>query len=218
MELLRMNPHDEKGKLIVFCGLDGCGKSSMIRRLAAHMQKHGVMVELTKEPTSAVRNSDIFRTFMDSPDHDDYAYRSLSLLAASDRVQYNHQVILPALRAGKTVIGDRYFYSCLANLIARGYVHDRWIYEVSESIARPDFSFFLDVPVSLAVERVRSRAEEKDRYIDMPLQDRLREVYREICQKNDGFLIPSDRGEEETFSHILSILEGKKHEYNAQNM
>ena len=32
MEALNMKPHGGKGRLITFCGLDGCGKSTMIRR------------------------------------------------------------------------------------------------------------------------------------------------------------------------------------------
>ena len=134
MEALNMKPHGGKGRLITFCGLDGCGKSTMIRRTEAYLTSLGYPVLLTKQPTDFVRRSDIFRTYMDAENHDAYDYRSLSLLAASDRVQHGNRVVLPALLAGKTVVSDRYFYSCLANLRARGYEDDRRIYEVAQSI------------------------------------------------------------------------------------
>ena len=60
------------GKLITFCGLDGCGKTTQIKRLAKWLEENGHKVYLTKQPTDFVRESDIFRTYMDSPEHDDY--------------------------------------------------------------------------------------------------------------------------------------------------
>lgn len=207
MEALNMKPHGGSGCLITFCGLDGCGKSTMIRKTEEYLASLGYPVFLTKQPTDFVRRSDIFRTYMDSENHDAYDYRSLSLLAASDRVQHGNRVVLPALLAGKTVISDRYFYSCLANLRARGYKDDKWIYEVAESIPKPDLAFFLDIPVEIAVKRVRSREEEKDRYIDMELQYRLRGEYLEIARKNGGVLISTEMAEEETFAKIREKLD-----------
>lgn len=161
MDHLHMYEHGTPGLLITFCGLDGCGKTTMIRRLTAFLQHAGIEPLLTKQPTNAVRQSEIFRTYMDSPEHAQYEYRSLSLLAASDRVQHANKLILPALRQKKIVISDRYFYSCVANLRARGYEKDRWINEISAYIPKPDIAFFLDTPVSAAVARVRRRPEEK---------------------------------------------------------
>lgn len=206
MKKLKMRPNETSGLLITFCGLDGCGKTTMINRLTADLQKkHNVF--LTKQPTDFVRKSDIFRTYMDYPDHNAYDYRSLSLLAASDRVQHSNRVIEPEMKAGKVVISDRYFYSCLANLHARGFEKDNWIYEIAESIVKPDIAFFFDVPVETAVKRVRSRAAEKDRYIDMELQYRLREEYIRICKENGGVLISTEEPEEQCFSVIKRTVE-----------
>ena len=202
MKKLRMKPHNTKGKLITFCGLDGCGKSTMIKLLTEAFEKEGIDFIVTKQPTDAMRNTEIFRTFMDCPDNSSYEYRSLSLMAAADRIQHANKVILPALKEGKVVICDRYFYSCLANLRARGYVDDEWIYEISEHIPRPDVAFFLDVPVKTAVGRVREREEEKDRYIDMLLQYLLRDEYIDISEKNDGTLINSGMDINKTYSLI----------------
>jgi dTMP kinase len=166
----------------------------------------GISVSLTKQPTDFVRNSDIFRTYMDQPDHDAYDYRALSLLCASDRVQHCNRVVLPILESGAAVVSDRYFYSCLANLRARGYIDDLWIYEVARSVPKPDFAFFLDTPAELAVERVRSRPAEKARYIDVELQARLREEYIGIARENDGILLDSTETPEATHQKILAAL------------
>ena len=206
MKSLNMRPNTTTGFLFTFCGLDGCGKTTMIKRIKEYLEKeYGVF--LTKQPTNAVRESDIFRTYMDNPNHDAYDYRSLSLLAASDRVQHTNKVILPRIEAGEIVISDRYFYSCLANLRARGYKKDKWIYEVAESMVKPDVAFFLDVPVETAVRRVRRRPEEKDRYIDMDLQYKLRDEYIKICKANNGVLISTEMPKEECYTIVKKEIE-----------
>ena len=196
-QVLSLKPHGTPGKLITFCGLDGCGKSTMISMLCRELENKGHEVMITKQPTDLMRSTNIFRTFMDAEDHSQYSYRTLSLMAVADRIQHVNHVILPALQDGKTVICDRYFYSCLANLRARGYEGDNWIYEIAKAeIPSPDLAIFLDVPVDAAVTRVRERPEEKDRYIDMELQCKLHQQYQKICREIHGISISS-------FSDIL---------------
>lgn len=208
---LSMPDHCTQGLLVTFCGLDGCGKTSMIDYLSKEFAEYEPF--LTKQPTDFVRASAIFRTYMDTPDHDAFDYRSLSLLAASDRVQHSNRVILPKLKEGGMVFSDRYLYSCLANLRARGYTSDGWIYEIARSIPRPDVAFFFDIPVEVAMSRVRSRPEEKDRYIDVELQHRLRREYRDICRKNNGILISTGEPIEECYKKVkhavLTALKAK---------
>lgn len=206
MKSLKMRPKRTQGYLFTFCGLDGCGKTTMLTRLKEDLEEN-YCVFLTKQPTDAVRKSEIFRTYMDSPNHDSFDYRSLSLLAASDRLQHVNKVIEPQMKEGKIVISDRYLYSCLANLRARGFRKDKWIYEVAESVVKPDVAFFFDVPVDVAVERVRSREAEKDRYIDMELQYRLRDEYLAICKANHGVLISTEKSIEDCYEIVKNEVE-----------
>ena len=206
MEKLNMRKNQTDGLLITVCGLDGCGKTTMMRRLIEDLEKD-YTVFVTKQPTDYVRKSEIFRTYMDSPNHDAFDYRSLSLLAASDRLQHVSKVIEPELQKGNIVISDRYFYSCLANLRARGFEQDGWIYEVGESVIEPDIAFFFDVPVETAVARVRKRPEEKNRYIDMDLQYKLREEYINICKANGGVLISTVQDKEESYEKVKRVVE-----------
>lgn len=206
MKPLNMRPNETFGYLFSFCGLDGCGKTTMLTRLEKELGEK-FPTFMTKQPTNAVRESDIFRTYMDNPDHDAYDYRSLSLLAASDRLQHVNKVIEPQMAQGKVVISDRYFYSCLANLRARGFENDQWIYEIAESVVKPDVAFFFDVPVETAVKRVRSRIEEKDRYIDMELQYKLRDEYVKICKANNGVLISTEMPIEDCYAIVKREVE-----------
>lgn len=191
--------------------MDGCGKTTLINRLTAYLEELDIAPKLTKQPTPYVRESAIFRTYMDNPNHDQYDYRALSLLCASDRVQHCNRQILPWLTEGETVISDRYFYSCLANLRARGYEKDTWIYEVARSIPRPDVAFFIDVDVETAVARVRSRASERERYIDMELQQKLRREYLSIARDVGGVVISTHQSEEVCFQQVKHAVQEVMH-------
>lgn len=206
MRRLKMRPNQTEGYLFTFCGLDGCGKTTMLTRLKEDLEREHTVL-LTKQPTKAVRTSEVFRTYMDNPDHSAFDYRGLSLLAASDRLQHGKAVIEKAMCEGNVVISDRYIYSCLANLRARGFTKDKWIYEIAESIVKPDVAFFFDVPVDVAISRVRSREEEKDRYIDVELQYKLRDEYRAICKANHGILISTEMPIEDCYTIVKREVE-----------
>lgn len=93
---LKLREHNLPGKLIVFCGLDGSGKTTMIRKLTKKLEEKAVNPILTKQPTKAMRKSEIFRTYMDCEDHSGYAYRSLALMAAAGRKRtlYRYGIVI----------------------------------------------------------------------------------------------------------------------------
>ena len=98
--------------------------------------------------------------------HDDINYRAVQLLTLSDRVQHNHEVIIPALKEGKIIICDRYIYTSIANMKTRNYKNENWFYEVAKEIIKPDISFLAFVEPEIAISRIQAREEEKDRYLD----------------------------------------------------
>ena len=205
---LKMPDSGYDGILITFCGLDGCGKTSIINDVSGYLAtEYGIRPERTKQPTDSVRKSKIFRTYMDDPEHGEYDYRSLSLLAASDRLQHSNKKIMPLLKNGETVISDRYFYSCLANLRARGFTEDSWIYEISRFVPRPDIAFFLDVPVKTAIQRVRQRPDEKNRYVDIELQFRLRQEYLDIAKNNGGIIVSTNQPYQNSFAEVKQHID-----------
>ena len=207
MKALRMRKNDCPGRLITFCGLDGSGKSTMINLLTDALRAQGKRVFVTKQPTDFVRNSDIFRNFQDYPSNEGYDYLSLSLLAAADRVQHVSQVIVPKLREVDYVISDRYIYSCLANLHARGYQRDSWLYEIAPAIVKPNVAFFIDVPVDKAIERVRRRPSERYRYIDTDFQEVLRQEYLQMSMWPNSCLIDGTIPVRAEYSQIIDAID-----------
>lgn len=205
MKRLKMEKNKEKGILISFCGLDGSGKTTLINGIIDELAGEREVV-LIKQPTEAVRTNKMFRAFSDGADCSEYDYRAVSLLAASDRLQQGEAVIRRELASGRLVISDRYFYSCLANLIARGYGGDKWIYEAARHVIKPDLAFFCELPAEMAVERVHARPFERERYTDIEFEKRLAELYGEICRKNGGISVPTDCDKSESLGFVMKKI------------
>jgi dTMP kinase len=179
--------------------------------LHAYLAAKEIPVFITAQPTETMRKSEVFREFIDNPAPQKYDYRSLTLFTAGDRLQHSNKVIEPILKRGVTVLSDRYFYSCIANHRANGYKDDTWLREIFTNVPEPDLAFFLDVDVETAVYRVRQRPNERNRWIDIQLWERLRKEYATLAEEYDGYLVPSGKNTEETFksvrTHVDELLE-----------
>lgn len=200
---LQFKENKYRGKLITFCGLDGSGKTTLINLLSNYLKESGLDFELTKQPTKTMRKNPLFRKAIDEPFSDDVDYREISYMCAINKSQHTRLVIEPLLSQGKIVISDRYFYSSLANLEAYGFNEDEKIYSMSNEIIQPDISFFLDVPVDIAINRIRNRESEKNRYIDTILQEKLRIIYKQISSDNNGYIIDCSVSVDKSFDSIL---------------
>ena len=97
-----------RGKYIAFEGLEGCGKSTHVKRLAETL---GAVA--TREP-GGTRIGAMLREILADPDNTDIDPRTELLLMTADRAQLMSQVIEPALAAGQHVVSDRSIYSTLA--------------------------------------------------------------------------------------------------------
>ena len=144
----------KEGKLIVFEGIDGCGKSTQIERLAARLRADGREVALTAEPTDSVSGK-MLRTALSGADK-----RSASEMAALfllDRIHHNVSVggIEETLAKGIDVICDRYYYSSLAY---QGCLTDpAWVRSMNldcPEIRRPDICIFLDLTPEQSMNRI----------------------------------------------------------------
>ncbi|MDR1093130.1 MAG: dTMP kinase, partial [Clostridiales bacterium] len=165
---LKLRKHNYSGRLIVFEGTDGAGKTTLINLTRGYLAERlgAENVVVTKTPTDMSRNTKLFQKMMYCKNHADIDYRAVQLLTMSDRIQHGFEEIEPALKAGKTVVCDRYIYTSLANMLARGYDRERWFFEAAESLVKPDAVFLAYVPPGLAIQRIKARPEECRRHLD----------------------------------------------------
>lgn len=143
-------------KFIVFEGLDGTGKTTQIRLLAAHFASRGETVFTDAEP-SALPTGKLLRQLL-AGEFPSSPWGTAALFLA-DRINQNTDPangIRKHLREGDTVILDRYYYSTFAY---QGHETDlAWTMDIHyrcPEIAKPDLVLFLTMPPEKCVERIK---------------------------------------------------------------
>jgi dTMP kinase len=141
-----------RGFLIALEGVDGSGKSTQARLLAAALEQRGLKVILTQEPTSGPLGQQLRQYFQGAARY--LTPKEELNLFMADRRDHVEQVIKPALEAGKLVITDRYYYSSVAYQGALGLDPARILAQNEVLALRPDLVFILALPVSQALARL----------------------------------------------------------------
>lgn len=196
------------GKFITFEGIDGSGKSTQVRLLAAHLREKSTDVLTTCEPGGTPLGRHLRTALLET--EESVAPLAELLLFAADRAQHVEFLVRPALADGRNVISDRYADATAAYQGAgRGFSKDI----VSQVIAlatgglKPDLTIFLDLPVQRAIERMALRSERGNR-MDAETADfysRVRAAYLAFAAAEpERFrVIDATRSVEEIHSEVL---------------
>lgn len=145
------------GRLIVFEGLDGAGKTTQIELLTRRLRQKGIPVVITSWNSSRLISKAIKRAKkaqMLTP----YVY---STLHAADFMYRLENLIMPALHEGAVVIADRYSYSARAWDLA-GDVDRRWVQGLYALAPSPDLAFYCTASVEESLEFQARVASEYD--------------------------------------------------------
>jgi dTMP kinase len=148
----------QRGVLITFEGVEGCGKSTQAELLQRSLRERGVQVLLTREPGGTTLGEQV-RALLLSPASAPVPLAELFLLEAA-RAHLVATVIVPALARGEVVLSDRFSDSSLAYQgSARGLEWDvvRRLNAIACGELRPARTVILQVPLELALSRARSR-------------------------------------------------------------
>ncbi|MDQ6793882.1 MAG: hypothetical protein M3067_03450 [Chloroflexota bacterium] len=140
--------HGQPGRLIVLEGIDHAGRSTQAGLLERHLRYAGRGVVRTSFGTSLIAG-EVLREAKRDRGWDPAA---MLLLYAADLAERLQHVIGPALRAGLTVIADRYAYTPAARAVVRG-LAPGWVEGLFTFAPRPDAVLLLDLPLSLALAR-----------------------------------------------------------------
>ena len=206
---------------ITFEGIEGCGKSTQVGRLARRLDKLSVPVVVTLEPGATSMGREIRRLLLDSRNSNMSSLAELFLYEA-DRAQHIQEVIAPALRDNKWVLCDRYFDATTAY---QGYARGQDMAFVEELNAkasfgiRPDVTFLIDCPVEVGIKRALERnhvmdQEGQDRFEreNLEFHDSVRKAYLHMAEKENGrfFVIdgtlPEDGIEEAVFNILRPFI------------
>lgn len=185
------------GLFIVVEGIDGCGSTTHAKLLEKSLKRRGLEVVLTCEPStgpigSLIRQVLQRRLFVaDATGPRNFAWSTMALLFAADRMDHLDATVAPALRSGAVVISDRYDLSSLAyqSVTAHnGRDAIPWIRELNAQALRPDLTVVIDVPPEVAEQRRRTRGGVEEMFEASEIQARLATVYARAEE-----LVPGDR-------------------------
>jgi dTMP kinase len=148
-----------RGKFITFEGLDGCGKSTQLERLAAALRGRGVSLVVTREPGGTETGEEIRRILLHTRTSGLSPLAELALMFAS-RAQHLKEVIEPALAAGRVVLCDRFTDSTEAYQGGGRKLGTAPVLELHRILCgnlQPDLTILMDSEVAASVERARRR-------------------------------------------------------------
>jgi dTMP kinase len=147
-----------RGKLIVFEGAEGVGKTTQIRRLGETLTARGMRLLTVREPGGTAVGDAIRRVLLDPGP--ELSARSEALLFMASRAELVDRLIRPSLAQGLVVIADRFFLSTYAYQIAGRGLADDDVTAANRFATGglvPDLTILLQLPVSSALARTDSR-------------------------------------------------------------
>jgi len=171
----------KKGILIVFEGIDGCGKSTQAGLLIKRLKEKGFEIAYFREP-SAGRWGRRIKTKALHPDSLS-PEEELSLFL-KDRKENVEKNLKPALSEKKIIVLDRYYYSTIAYQGARG-IDTKRIRKMNEDfVLRPDLVFILDIEPEKGLERIKDRAKKDKLFEQKDYLVKVRKIFKSIKGKN----------------------------------
>ena len=160
--MLRRVAEKLRGKFIVLDGPEGSGKATQLEKLAAALRQAGLDVLCAKDPGGTEVGSQI-RHILLRYDLSRMAPRCETLLFMASRAQLVAEVIGPALKAGKTVLCDRFISATFAyqGAIGVGAEDIRKLGDLAVGENWPDVTVVLDLPIEVGLRRVGRSTEKK---------------------------------------------------------
>jgi len=209
-----------RGFFLTFEGLDGSGKTTQMRKLAAWLEARNQQITVTRQPGGTRIGGRIRKLLLDSRTENLAARAELGLMF-SDRAQAIAEVILPALENGHVVLCDRYTDSTEAYQGGGRQLGSDVVLQLHEVMCgglQPDLTILLlpDFEASLARarrrnDRLKKTGTDENRFEreDETFYRRVYEKYREIAERDvlRVVAIESDAAIEEIHRRIVRVVE-----------
>src|SRR6266481_414590 len=205
----------KRGLFVTFEGMDGCGKTTQMRRLGKHLRGDGHDVLETIEPGGTGIGSQIRGILLDSANRE-LAPTTELLLYFAARAQNVDQLILPALAERKIVLSDRFTDSSLAYQgFGRGLGEEAVL--ALDRIAcrglKPDITLLIEIDLATSLARAEARNRHGNRTDRMEEQEaafynRVREAYTALAAAEPDRIrmIDGRLGVDEVAEEIWSVV------------
>lgn len=196
-----------KFMFIVFEGIDGCGKSTQVWKLAQHLSSLNKYhhIHVTREPYKSRGIREILK--LEEPA--ETRAEKLSELFIKDRQEHVDELIKPAIEKNIIIISDRYKYSTICYQSAQGQDIKKLI-ELHRHMPVPDFIFIIDTQVEVSSERIsqdNKRSTEHKFEKNKDFLNKVRDNYLNLknhLPEEKIIIINGDRPVQEIFEEIKS--------------
>ena len=196
-----------KGVFIVLDGMDGGGKSEMVKLLHNYLfsKSKSYRILTTMEPTNGTYGKEIRHILKNENDPKINAEKLLGLFI-KDREEHLKDAIMPFLskpngHETNIVICDRYYYSTIAFQSTQG-MDIKMLIEKNKKFLKPDIAFIMDVDPEIALDRIKERRKEK--FEELEFMRKLRDRFLELPKLlNDNVkAIDASKSQSEVFEDI----------------
>jgi dTMP kinase len=205
---VRLPRHELPGLLITVDGSDGTGKTTLIDGMEQELRARGMDVLRTRQPTTEARDLDAFRVYLFEPGRRaEVDYRALLCMMIGDRLQHIHRVVLPALRAGTTVLCDRYIFTQMVTTRTRGHQDEPWMYELYPHVIAPDIGIITDADLDLVIDRISSRADDREAFHERDHVERNLLEFRLIARLFDQHILDTTKlSKDAALAHTMQLV------------
>ena len=179
---------------ITFEGIDFCGKSTQVELLQNYLINKGKKVLLIREP-GGTEISEKIRTILLDKKNYKMSIESEILLFSAARAQQVREKIRPFLDEGYYIISDRFHDSTTAYQgYGRGIPIESVIHinKIAIDNTIPDITFFIDIPVSVSVNRKNLKHQNELDRIEISkdhFYDKVRSGYLQIALQEKRFRV-----------------------------
>ena len=174
------------GRLIVFEGVEGGGKTTQLQQTWEWLQGGGRNVVVTREPGGTELGLCLRKLLLTSVGKP-IQYRAELLLYAADRAQHVEEVLNPQLAQGAIILCDRYTDSTIAYQgFGRGMSIDmiEQINLLATGGLQSDLTILLDIDPEISLKRIRTRRKlDRIEETDLAFHHRVRAGYLTLAKK-----------------------------------
>jgi dTMP kinase len=175
-----------RGKFITFEGLDGCGKSTQLEKLATALRAEKLTVVVTREPGGTPSGEKIRQLLLDSSTSGLATHAELALMFAA-RAQHIKEIIQPAVNDGRIVLCDRFTDSTEAYQGGGRKLGSEPVLALHKILCgnlMPDLTILMDSDVATSVQRARRR--NRDQSADKVDEGRFEQENRTFFERVHG--------------------------------
>ena len=207
-ELLCPGVPAPRGFFLSMEGPDGCGKTTQANLLEKSLRQMGFELVRTREPGGCPISEKIRQIILDT-ENAEMCANCEALLYAASRAQHVHQVIRPAVEAGKVVLSDRFVDSSVAYQGGGREMGVEMIRQINEPAVDgmlPDATVYLAIDHDTAMKR-RLSASRPDRLEleSSAFHGRVQAAYEELIERDRRrfIVVSGDQPAEEIARQVL---------------